>query len=130
MIGTFGKVVFSVSSDHVKTFDEFEKSGSAVWDSQEVIGGKPKQKFKGTELETISFSMFLDIFKGVKPRENIELLNEMRDKGKTEFLIIGGKPIGKHKWYISSTSESWTNIDNKGRLLQAKVSVTLKEFVR
>lgn len=130
MIGTFGKVVFSVSSDHVKTFDEFEKSGSAVWDSQEVIGGKPKQKFKGTELETISFSMFLDIFKGVKPRENIELLNEMRDKGKTEFLIIGGKPIGKHKWYISSMSESWTNIDNKGRLLQAKVSVTLKEFVR
>ncbi|GMQ60338.1 hypothetical protein AN1V17_47380 [Vallitalea sediminicola] len=130
MIGTFGKVVFSVSSDHVKTFDEFEKSGSAVWDSQEVIGGKPKQKFKGTELETISFSMFLDIFKGVKPRENIELLNEMRDKGKTEFLIIGGKPIGNHKWYISSMSESWTNIDNKGRLLQAKVSVTLKEFVR
>lgn len=130
MIGTFGKVVFSVSSDHVKTFDEFEKSGSAVWDSQEVIGGKPKQKFKGTELETISFSMFLDIFKGIKPRENIELLNEMRDKGKTEFLIIGGKPIGKHKWYISSMSESWTNIDNKGRLLQAKVSVTLKEFVR
>ncbi|GMQ64335.1 phage tail protein [Vallitalea maricola] len=130
MIGTFGKVVFSVSSDHVKTFDEFEKSGSAVWDSQEVIGGKPKQKFKGTELETISFSMFLDIFKGVKPRENIELLNEMRDKGKTEFLIIGGKRIGKHKWYISSMSESWTNIDNKGRLLQAKVSVTLKEFVR
>lgn len=128
MIGTFGKVVFTVSNTKIFTFQDFQRSGSAQWEEQEVIKRKPKLEFNGPGLESISFQMELMAKHGVNPRLEMEKLGAMRDTGQPAKLIIGGLPVGKYRWVIESLNESWKEIDSKGNVLSAGVNVALKEF--
>ena len=50
----------------------------------------------------------------------------MRDAGQYATLILAGKPVGK--FVLESVSESWTQVDNGGRLLGGNVQLSLKEY--
>jgi predicted deacetylase len=72
----------------------------------------------------MNFSAFL----GVNPIKEINKLLEAERKGKIMRLVIGNKPYGKYKWVIEKTSKDLERFDNKGNLLIAKVSISLKEY--
>jgi phage protein U len=127
-IGSYGNVVFEVSSKRTKTFKDFERSGSARWDDHEIIGKKPKSEFVGPDLEEISFTILFKAELGINPEKELAKLRSMRDSGKAASFIVGGKPISKNYWSVQQLSESHKAVDHKGNILEAEVSVDLKEY--
>ncbi|MCP4747973.1 MAG: phage tail protein [Desulfobacteraceae bacterium] len=126
-MGTFGKIVFETSSEKVLTFDGFERQTKARFASHTVIGQKPVLEHLGTDLDQISMNILFDAFLGVNPLEQINALREMISYGEEQNLVINDEKIGK--FVIESMNENWKAVDNKGRLLAAQVSITLKEYV-
>ncbi|CEG29791.1 phage tail protein [Bacillus sp. B-jedd] len=127
-IGTFGDIVFEVSTSKTKTFKEFERSGSARWNDHEILGKKPKSEFLGPSLEGISFTILFKVELGINPIKEIEKLRKMRDTGKAASFVIGGKPISANFWTIRELNEAHQLVDQNGNLLAAEVKVDLKEY--
>lgn len=130
MIGSLGDVVFEVSTDKVRTFDDFSRSGSARWATHDIIGQKPLTEFSGPGQEEISFSMHLSAGLGINPSVELQKLRTMRDTGKVVPLIIGTAPISSSYWGIENLDEKHSTYDNKGRLIVAQVDVKLREYPR
>ena len=61
MIGSLGDVVFTSSTDLVRTFADAAHKTSGRWTAHEVIGQKPAQEFGGPGLRTLSLSIRLDV---------------------------------------------------------------------
>ena len=80
MIGAIGDeklnniIVFSVSSDKVLTFDNFEQTSSIRLGEHEIHLQKPKIEFLGPDLDTITFTMHFDVALGINPMAEIEKL--------------------------------------------------------
>lgn len=123
-------MVFEVSSNRVRTFDDFSRSGSGRWAVHEIVGQKPKAEFLGPGQEELSFSMYLSAHLGVNPEVEMQKLRAMRDTGKTAALIVGGKPITQNFFSLESLRESHKVFSGKGKLITAEVEVVLKEYVR
>ena len=45
-----------------------------------------------------------------------------------DYLVIGGKIVGKNKVYLESMSEEWNCVWNKGELVKATVELVFKEY--
>jgi len=129
VIGSIGSVVFEVSSDTVRTFDNFKREGAARWAKHDVHKIKPVSEFLGVDLDKISFTIHLSTSLGISPQQEIETLRNYRDEGKAVSLLIGEKPVSTGLFTIQSLSEDWKTIDNHGVLMVADVSVELLEYV-
>ncbi len=127
-IGTFGGIVFSVSERTIKTFDEMNWEFSAKYAVHDRHIRADILEYVGPELETLTFSMVLSAFLGVNPSTEIETLRRMVHLGNAEWLIIGGKLYGNYKWVIEKVSVDLQHFDKTGKLLAAKVNLTLKEY--
>nr|WP_249529740.1 phage tail protein [Paenibacillus brevis] len=123
-----GSIVFTVTPDTIRTFTEFTRTSASRWANHEVLGKKPVSQFIGPGLDTVSFTMHLDVRYGINPRKELDALVELERSGKAMPLIIGGKGIGVSKFKITSLEQSWTEIDNRGNLLKASASITLEEY--
>lgn len=129
MIGALGKVVFSVSRETIKTFDNLTRSNAGRWATHEIISQKPRTERIGPGLDTISFSMQFDVSMGVNPRREMDALVVMEREGKPHALTLGGKGLGTGLWIIKSQNQSFGRIDNRGNLLSGKVDLSLEEYV-
>ena len=125
MIGSFGKIVFEVSRDLVRTFDAFKRKGSATFAEHLVLEGKPRLQHTGSELDRVSFTVRLDTSLGVDPAQEIQKFREIKDTGNPQKMIIGGWVFGD--FVLVSLEDNWTRIDGKGRLMTADVNIELKE---
>lgn len=88
----------------------------------------PLLEYTGTDLDTISFIMVFSAFLGVNPIAEITKLLNAERSGQIMRLVIGSKAYGKYKWVITKTSKDLERFDNKGNLITAKVSVSLKAY--
>lgn len=129
MIGSFGTVIFSVSSLRALTFTNFTRSAGKRTTKHEVITGKPRTEYLGADLQTVSFSIHLDVLYGVKPRLMIDMLTLMAETGLAYPLIIGGRPIGLNPWMIDSISVTDDVMYSFGELASADVTLNLTEYV-
>lgn len=129
VIGSFGDIIFEVSFNTIRTFDNFTRSSAGRWSEHEVINQKPPSEFVGPGLDTISFSMRFDVQYGMNPRVEMERLLIMERSGQAEILIIGGKGLGVDKWVITDLRQNWQTVDNQGNVLVGVAEVTLKEYV-
>lgn len=127
MIGSFGPVVFQVSSNSAKTISDFGRECEARFSEHSIALGKPLLEFVGQGLDSITFSMRFDVSLGINPKVEIDTLRTVRDKGEAEQLIIGGIPLGL--FVITGITESWKTINPAGVLTVATVSVSLKEYI-
>lgn len=128
VIGTLGDIVFSVSRDEVKTFDGLKWDSSAKYATHERHLKNTLLEFTGTEADSISFNMQFSVFLGVNPMQEITKLLRAQRTGKIMRLVIGSKAFGRNKWVIEKLSKDLERFDNKGNLLSAKVSVSLREY--
>lgn len=128
IIGSWGDVVFAVSRKEVKTFTGLKWDSGAKYSTHDRHLKAPLLEFTGTDVESMTFSMFFSAFLGVNPMTEIaKLLTAMR-KGEVHRLVIGPKAYGTNKWVITKLSNSLERYDNRGNLLVAKVSVTMKSY--
>lgn len=128
-IGTFGPVVFEVSSEKVRTFDSLQRTESGRWTTHEVLHQKPKSEFLGADNGSITFDMYFNVALNVHPQKEIDMLIRMVRVGAVHTLIIGEKRHGIHKWKITSVGQTYNKWDNRGNVLTASVSVSLEEYV-
>jgi len=129
IVGSLGDIIFEVSIEKVRTFDEFERSASSRWEIHDIIDKKPLPEFIGPGQEQISFSIRLDAFSGVVPQDELQALRNMRDSGEVKVLIIGGEPLTNNQWYLEALKEQHKTFSGNGKLLTAVAELTLKEYV-
>ena len=53
----------------------------------------------------------------------------MVEEGTAEYLILGFRPVGKNRFRLTGSSETWDLIYNRGELVRAKLTLTLEEYV-
>lgn len=128
-IGTFGKLRFKISDREALIFQNMKRELSGKWNQMERIGQKPLVSFGGPELQKITFTVFLDAGLGVSPRDLLEEMEEMAERGTAEYLIIGQRQVGSGRGVLVKSSEAWDKILTKGELLRATAELTLQEYV-
>jgi len=127
MLGSYGDVTFEVSEERVRSWRDFQRSGKARWAAHELVQEKPVLQHVGPDLEEIKFSVRFDVAQGMNPTAEIDKLRKLRDAAEPQTLTIGGKPLGK--FALESLEESHNWFDNRGALLGASVTLSLKEYV-
>lgn len=129
MIGSYGDIIFEVSSEKVLNMTDLNTAYGGNWASQDLISGKPRKQFIGAINNTATFNMLLKANLGVKPTEMLEKLREKIENGIAEYLIIGGKLICENKMVITSLSAKYNTIYNGGEVASITVGVSLEEYV-
>ena len=85
-------------------------------------------EFTGTDVETITFTMFFSVFLGVNPIKEIASLLQAMRRGEVNRLVIGPKAYGTNKRGITKLSNSLKRFDRWGNLLVASVNVTMQSY--
>lgn len=129
MIGALGDVVFVVSADTLRTFEDFERETASRWGKHDIHLAKPKSEYLGPDLDIIRFTMRFDVSYGINPRREMDALVELARSGKAVPLVIGGKGLGVNLWVVKSLRQRWTHVDNRGNVLVGVVEVELEEYV-
>lgn len=128
-IGNFGKLItFEVSSEKMLALKDLKRTVAGRWKKHEIVGAAPRSEFQGPDLDETTITAILSAEHGVKPRATIERLEAAARSGEVDYLIIGGKRVGTEKVYISSISEEWDTIWNKGELVKATINITFAEY--
>lgn len=128
-IGNFGKLItFEVSSEKMLALKDLKRTVAGRWKKHEIVGAAPRSEFQGPDLDETAVTAILSAEHGVKPRATIERLEAAARSGEVDYLIIGGKRVGTGKVYISSISEEWDTIWNKGELVKATINITFAEY--
>lgn len=128
MVGKYGSIIFETRDSRVVAFNSFTQNVSGRWSSHAVIGKKEKTEFNGPGKRKITFKMTFNATYGVRPREMLEKLEEMAEKGMVDYLVIGGRPVGDNRFAITAVSETWDTVYSGGELAKASVSVTMEEY--
>lgn len=129
-IGSLGPVVFVVSAGAIRTIDEFNRSSAGRWAQHDILGKKPKKQFLGPGLDSVSFSVRFSASYGLNPRKELDRLTTLERSGKALPLIIGRKSVGVGLWTIANMSQDWTDLDGWGNVIDARVTITLEEYVK
>lgn len=129
MIGTFGGIVFEVGGGYALTPNKISRSAKGRWATHETIGRKPTSEYLSPDLQSVSLDITLRADYGVRPRAMLDRLEQIAEQGIVSRLIIGGKPVGRNPYKLTSVSEEWGKIFADGELFSASVSLTLEEYV-
>ena len=127
-IGTMGPIVFEVSDKVVLTFKGMTRDVSGRWVEHEVMGVKPKPEFLGPGNQKINLPITLSAALGVKPRKMLELVEDMVESGDAEYLILKCRPVGRHPFRLTASSETWGDMYGHGELAKANLTITLEEY--
>ncbi len=130
IVGCLGDIVFKVSSDFVRTLDNFQWSGTANYSTHKRTGGDALVEFTGLQPDTISFDVFLSASLGVNVTQECERIWAYEREGKTLPLVIGDKVYGKYRWVIKSHKIKVETFDIRGNPLTAKVTMSLMEYTK
>lgn len=125
MIGLLGTSIFMTSSRRLFTIRDMSREADPRIEEHQVIGQKAKLEFVAPGLETITFSIRLDMGYGVIPEVELKRLRESRDKGEILPFILGGKYIGD--FIITSLKEQPKVQDRLGISRLSEVEVSIKE---
>lgn len=133
-VGYFGRhLIFRIRYDgkSIKgyTFENFKREIAANTEQAEILGKKAKTEFLGSDLQSITFDVYFSAQNGVSVRKQLNKLEKCVEKGYVDYLVIGGKRVGKNKFLIKSASEAWGMILKHGELVEATVSLTMEEYV-
>ncbi|GHV45290.1 hypothetical protein FACS1894204_04010 [Synergistales bacterium] len=129
MIGSLGDVVFEVSSESVKTFEDLSTQYGAKYAQHDIHGKKGLLEFTGLDPTTMSLKILLSTALAITPKDEITALLEMLNAGKAIPFILDGEPQGDGLWVIESMGVEHKTLSNKGTLVLAEVSLNLKEYV-
>ena len=127
LIGNFGsRIVFETSDRRILTFSGMSKKVSG---KHSVIGQKDRPEFTGPGNQSVSFKILLDVSMGIRPREVMDSIEAAVEAGEVEYLVIGGRPIGDNKFYISSVSEAMGVVLGGGEIARASLNISMEEYV-
>ncbi len=129
-VGCWGnRVVFITSDRCLLTFTDMNQKVSGRYTKHSIIGKKDYPEFTGPGNRSISFKILLNVNMGIRPSEIIDEIEEAVESGEVNYLIIGGRMIGKNKFCITSVSEAMDVVMGRGEIVQATLNVSMEEYV-
>jgi len=129
-IGCWGTtLIFSTSDRRVLTFNDLNHTVGSEWATHKRIGLKDKVEYLRPTLQKLTFTVMLDATLGVRPRATMDMIESHTERGSIYPMVVGGKRIGKHRWRITSSSEAWEVVMDRGEVVRAKVNLTMEEYV-
>ena len=129
-IGSFGDVIFEVSSDLILTPERLSRESKARFAEHKVIGRTPILEFLGREIEEIKFTAKFARELGIT--DLLQEVHKLREKcwnGTAEFFILNNHLYTEHKMVIESLGEEVRRFDGRGAHILTEIDVTLKEYV-
>ena len=130
MVGNFGsRITFQTSDQRILTFSGMTQKVSGKYAKHSVQGQKDRPEFTGPGNRSVSFKILLDVSFGIRPREIMRNIESAIENGEAEFLVIGGRPVGDNRFYISSVSEAYDEVMQGGEIARATLNVTMEEYV-
>lgn len=128
-LGCWGTdLIFEVNSMKILTPKDLKVSQDSRWTKHNILQKVPRGEFSGPDTMGVTLTLTLSAEHGVKPRSMIGKIRKANRSGQVEYLVIGGKIMGSNKFAITSQSEAWDLIYNKGELVKAKIDVTFMEY--
>ena len=129
-IGNWGTAIFfTVSEDVVRTFKNMSRTVSSSWATHSRIGLKDRVEFLRPNLQKMTFEIALDANYDVNPRAIIERMEAAVETGEIHPFVIGGWPVGRLYWRLTSIGEAWETIYNNGALTNAKLNISMEEYL-
>lgn len=129
-IGNLGSaIVFETSDSRILTFSGMTQKISGKYTKHGVIGKKDRPEFTGPGNRSVSFKILLDVSIGVRPKDIMDRMERAVESGETNYLVVGGRPVGENKFYISSLSEAYDVVMSHGEIARASMNVTLEEYL-
>ncbi len=122
-IGSYGNVIFQVSSEVAETFRNLQHSSTASYVEHSVHGGNAVREFTGFPSDKISFSILMSAFQGVNPDAEVKKLMQMMKSKKAYSLVIGQSLYGE--WTLESVSNSIQHTWKDGTCIQCETDLTL-----
>ena len=130
VIGCLGDIIFSVSSDVVKTLDNMQWSGKARYGTHQRHLRDALTEFVGLDPDGISFDIQLNRNFGADPQAELVKVWKYEREGIPVSLVIGEKAYGKYRWNITDHKAKLTHFDINGKLMIATVSLNLQEYIK
>lgn len=130
VIATYANKVFQVSPDKIHTFDDFQYSSELQTEKQDADGAKPSTYLKGSDLDTMGFTIKLDASTGVNPRNEWGDWKRMLEDKTAYPFILGGVPVNGANWLVTKVTPSNVKTDNTGRVLSLDLALQFEEYVR
>lgn len=128
MIGSFGDVVFKVSSNQVLTLSGLIVNRGAEYAEHKIINSFPVLEKTGRKLATASFDVKLSYYLKVIPQDELEKLENFLDEDEAKHLYLGKKHIGH--FVLTDLVEKYSRIGGHGEKTVIDVSLSIKEYVR
>lgn len=127
-IGSFGKVVFTVSSLTILSPNDYKIDRAAKIKRHQLINNPDVIEFQGRELISVSFGIKL-----VSTLTNIgqarERLTKYVNEGHHFPLVLSGKKIGENTFMLVKYSEKVTKTDKIGTPIVVELDVSFEEYV-
>jgi phage protein U len=129
VIGSWGDLVFEVSGNIAKTFQELSQKSSGRWVEHETINTAPLSEFLGPGLDELEISIIFTTMLGVNPRKSYEDLRTAVRKGECYPLILGGFPLSDNLWRFTEISGDSTVFGPRdGEIMWMELNITAKEY--
>jgi phage protein U len=129
VIGSWGDLVFEVSGDIAKTFQELSQKSSGRWAEHETINTAPLSEFLGPGLDELEVSIIFTTMLGVDPRESYEELRAAVRKGEYYPFILGGFPLSDNLWRFTEISGDSTVFGPRdGEIMWMELNITAREY--
>lgn len=127
-IGSFGPIVFEVTTDKIYTFHNFSRTTEPRYVEHKVQRLKPRLEFEGEGIDPIKLNIRLKSSLGLNPAAEMKKIREYAQRGKRDLLIIGSEPVSPHHFVIKRAEETHQKVDNKGFVLEIDVQLDLLEY--
>lgn len=127
-IGSLGDIIFEVSDEVVRTFDEYMQKTAGRWYVHHPIHSNPRAEFLGPEQGEIEFTMRLSDSLGISPREEKEKIETLVRTGKHTPFMLANKPVSYGDWYVEACETTFQWINGKGEVSYADMILIVKEY--
>jgi phage protein U len=129
VIGSWGSLVFEVSGNIARTFQELTEKSSGRWAEHETINTAPLSEFLGPGLDELEISIIFTTMLGVDPQKSYEDLRAAVRKGEYYPLILGGFPLSGNFWRVNEVSGTSTVFGPRdGAIMWMGCSMTVREY--
>lgn len=127
-IGSFGKVVFKVSSLSILSPNDYKIDRGAKTKKHSLINNPDITEFQGRQLINVSFSIKL-----ISTLTNIsrarERLTKYVDEGHHFPLVLSGNKIGENTFMLTKYSEKVVKTDRVGTPIVVELDVSFEEYI-
>jgi phage protein U len=123
MFAQLGSTIF----ENIQVFNEFSKTGSAVYAEHALLDGKPRLQRVGSALDEINISMRLHA-SFCNPAQQLNILREASNEGEILPFLWGNGTV-EGSFVITDISETIEDADNQGNVFSYVLGIILREYV-